>query len=62
MADLETGDAEPTCARLHARVDAIEAHAPLGLDGVRALLARTGADELRRVGIDRAAASLIERF
>jgi carboxylate-amine ligase len=62
MADLASGASAPTVDRLHALFDEIEGHAPDGLDGARALLGRTGADELRAAGVERAAASLAERF
>jgi carboxylate-amine ligase len=52
LVDLETGEPEATADRLHRLVDLVEPHAPDGLDGTRALLARSPAEELRAQGVD----------
>lgn len=60
--DLGSGEARPTARVLAERIDEVEPWAPGGLDQARALLARPGADRLRAVGPDRAAAVLADEF
>ena len=62
MADLRTGETQPTAQRLHQLLDRIEGHAPTGLDGARRLVEGNGADALREVGLDRAIPWMVEHF
>ena len=62
LADLVTGCRAPTARRLHRLLDDIEAFAPEGLDGGRALIEHNGADDLRKVGLRNSAAYLSEAF
>lgn len=62
LADLTTGDTTPTRRRLHELLDVVEPCAAEGLGGARALVDRTGAEELRGVGLTRATAWLLDRF
>jgi glutamate---cysteine ligase / carboxylate-amine ligase len=62
LADLRTGETAPTAARLHALVDAVEGHAPGGLDGVRRCIERNAADALRTAGPAGAVPWLAEVF
>jgi carboxylate-amine ligase len=60
LADLETGERRPTRERLLELVEAVGPFA--GEQQARALIERNTAMELRAVGLDRAAAWLVERF
>ena len=51
LADLETGERQPTRHRLLRLIDLVEPHAPDGLDGTRALVERGAADDLRAAGV-----------
>jgi carboxylate-amine ligase len=62
MADLVSGEIAPTEQRLHRLIDDVEAFADGDLDAARALVTCNGADQLRRVGLDRAEAWLCEVF
>ncbi len=62
LADLSTGEATPTRRRLHQLVDELEPFAPEGLEPVRKLVERTGAEELRVAGIDAATTWLVDGF
>ena len=62
MADLETGAPQPTRERLLRLISDVEAHAPGGLDGARALVERNGAMLLREQGLERATRWLTDRF
>jgi carboxylate-amine ligase len=62
LLDLRTGEERPTSDRLHRLLDEIEPHAAGGLDAARSLVSRNGADALREVGPDHAAAWLGHTF
>jgi carboxylate-amine ligase len=62
LADLRTGEPQPTDRRLHALLDEIEPHAPCGLDAARCLIDHNAADDLRAVGVDGAMRWLTDRF
>jgi carboxylate-amine ligase len=62
MADLASGEPRPTRDCLHDLLDAIEPHAPGGLDGARRLVGRNAAMELREQGLEHAVSWLAERF
>ena len=60
MRDLHA--AVPTATRLHQLLDRIEPHSADGLDGARALIGSTAADDLRSVGLEGAVPRLAEAF
>jgi carboxylate-amine ligase len=62
LLDLQTGEERPTNSRLHRLMDEIEPHAAGGLDDARSLVSSNGADALREVGPDHAAAWLGHAF
>ncbi|MCU1497910.1 MAG: YbdK family carboxylate-amine ligase [Acidimicrobiales bacterium] len=62
VADLITGEKEPTAIRLHRMLDRIEPFAPAGLDEARSLIAQNTADRLRDAGLDHAVRWLVEVF
>ena len=62
LADLRTGEPQPTALRLHDLLDRIEGHAPTGLDPARQLIERNGADALREIGLHRAVPWMVEHF
>jgi glutamate---cysteine ligase / carboxylate-amine ligase len=51
LADLVTGEPQPTSQRLHHLIDLVEPHAAGGLDGARALVARGAVEDLRAQGV-----------
>ncbi|HEY9557448.1 MAG TPA: glutamate-cysteine ligase family protein, partial [Acidimicrobiales bacterium] len=62
LADLRTGQTEPTRQRLLRLIDHVEQHAPTGLDAARALVADPALDRLRRAGLSGATSWLAEVF
>lgn len=62
LADLETGERQPTARRLHDLIDEIEPCSLGGLDAARALIGHPAADTLRAVGINGAVAWLTEAY
>jgi carboxylate-amine ligase len=62
LADLRTGEPQPTATRLHELLDRVEDHAPSGLEAARGLVERNGADALREIGVERAVPWMVERF
>ena len=54
LADLDTGEPEPTRQRIERLLASVEPHAPGGLDAARALLEHSSADALREVGLQEA--------
>jgi carboxylate-amine ligase len=62
LADLVTGEPQPTRVRLHHLIDLVEPHAPGGLDAARALIVRGAADDLRAQGVDGATPWLVSVF
>lgn len=62
LADLTTGELVPTRKRLHQLIDAVEPASAGGLCSTRALVERSTADQLRRVGIEGALPWLAEAF
>ena len=62
LADLDSGEPQPTADRLHRLLDLVEPDAPGGLDGARDLIRRNTADDLRAAGVAGAVPWLIEAF
>ena len=62
LADLDTGETVATEVRLRSLIDAVEDHAPQGLDQARQRLERTAAEELRAAGLDGSVAWLASAF
>lgn len=62
LADLVTGEASPTRRRLHDLLDTLESTTGTTLDHARELVDRTGAEQLRAVGIAGATTWLVDSF